>query len=544
MKTDSPRWSRNARFALVLVLAAGLRLWRIGFGLPALNDPDEPLFVMTALDMLRGHTLDPQWFGHPATVLFYLLDLVLLAVGAIGGMLGQWHGAKGFVAAVFADPGVVILPMRLAIAACGVGCVALTGRLGARIGGQRVGWVAALLLACNPLHIAISQLIRTDVLASVFMLWSTLRALDIAAGAGRRASVMAGIAAGLATATKWPGGLVLANALAALLARGARWWLLVPPLVAVAVLLAVSPYLLIDHATVVADFHGEARPGHLGSTGFGFGGNLAWYLAGPLAGSFGWAGLGLAALGAAVMLARHRVAAIAILPGAVLFLVAMAMQALVWERWIVPILPVVAMLAAVGIDALARWLAVRLRLNAAWIAGGAALMLAAVMIGHALTAARVRANDTAQAASGWVLAHVAPQCSVVIEHAGFDLMRRPGALLFPLGAAGCVDVRQMLARHPSYHHVEPLRSGRAIVDIGNIDLARIGTCRADIAVFSHYSRYRAEAAQYRPQLAVYAALMAQGRVVASFAPVPGQRGGRAIQIVALNRACLRGGVSE
>jgi len=540
MKTDSPRRSRKAGFALVLVLAAGLRLWRIGFGLPALNDPDEPLFVMTALDMLRGHSLDPQWFGHPATVLFYLLDLVLLAVGAIGRMLGQWHGAKGFVAAVFADPGVVILPMRLTMAACGVGCVALTERLGTRIGGARVGLVAALLLACNPLHIAISQLIRTDVLASLFMLWSSLRALDLAEGAGWRAAVMAGVAAGLATATKWPAVLVLANVPGAVLAgRLPRWAVIVPPLVAGAVLLTVSPYLLLDHATVLADLHGETRPGHLGSTGFGFGGNLWWYLVGPLAGSFGVVGLAAAALGAGVFVRRHARAAAAILPGAVVFLLAMAAQALVWERWIVPVLPAVALLAALGIEAAVQALPARWR----WpVTGAVALALAAAMIGDALAAARMRTHDTAQQASGWVLAHVAPRCSVLIEHAGFDLMRRPGPLLFPLGSAGCVDVRQMLAQRPSYHHVEHLRTGRAIVDIGNVDPARLGTCRADIAILSHYSRYRAEAAQYPVQLAVYAALMAHGQTVARFAPVPGRSAGREIQVVTLSRAahaCLR-----
>src|SRR5688500_6438274 len=39
---------------LILIAAALLRIDGVGFGLPALNDPDEPLFMSTALEMLAG----------------------------------------------------------------------------------------------------------------------------------------------------------------------------------------------------------------------------------------------------------------------------------------------------------------------------------------------------------------------------------------------------------------------------------------------------------------------------------------------------------
>ena len=55
----------TALLVLILLAAAALRLHGVDFGLPALNDADEPLFVMNALDMLRKGTLNPGWFGHP-----------------------------------------------------------------------------------------------------------------------------------------------------------------------------------------------------------------------------------------------------------------------------------------------------------------------------------------------------------------------------------------------------------------------------------------------------------------------------------------------
>ena len=51
----------------LLLAALLMRLHGIGFGLPALNDPDELMFELGAIRMMRTLSLDPGWFGHPAT---------------------------------------------------------------------------------------------------------------------------------------------------------------------------------------------------------------------------------------------------------------------------------------------------------------------------------------------------------------------------------------------------------------------------------------------------------------------------------------------
>jgi 4-amino-4-deoxy-L-arabinose transferase-like glycosyltransferase len=520
MNTE-PCGPARKRFGLalgaVLVLAMALRLWHIGFGLPALNDPDEPVFVMTALDMLREHRLDPQWFGHPATLLLYALALIFVGVGLVGSWLGHWHGTAGFVAAVFADPGVAIVPMRVFIALCGLATIALTCRLGRRGADARTGLGAALLLAVNALHIAQSQVIRTDMLATALTLWASLHALQIARGGGRRHHVIAGIAIGLATATKWPAVLALANVTAS--GRPRHAW--IAPAVAVITLFAVSPYLLIDYTRVLHDLSGEARPHHLGATGHGFIRNLGWYAVHPLAGSFGVVGLALAAIGVVLAWREHRALVLAIVPGTVVQLLVMAGQALIWERWAVPLLPAVALFAALALA--------RIRRLPLWLA--ALAMVALPMALTARTRAVMRADDTRQAATAWVRAHVAPDRSVLVEDAAFDLLGRPGRLLFPLGTAGCIDVRATLTRPPSYRHVDNARTGRAIVDLGNVPPALLGTCATDIAILSHFRRYGAEAALFPAEFATYRRVVAQGRIIQSFAPIPGQRGGPVVDVV-------------
>lgn len=522
----------------ILILSAALRLWHIDFGLPALNDPDEPLFVMNALDMLREHRLNPEWFGHPATMLFYALALILVAVGWVGTVLHLWPDAAGFASAVYADPSIVILPMRLFILLTGVGCIWLTWRIGREAMGPRVGLIAAALLGCNGLHVELSQVIRTDMLASLFMLWSSLHAMRAARTGAVRDLLLAGLFVGLGGATKWPAMLFAINGGGAVLLRWreAGWrrsLLLLPivPVVALIALLVASPYLLLDHATVMRDLSGEARPVHPGSTGGGFAQNLLWYGRHVLLSGFGVVGTALAAVGLVLMPLRARTLALAGLPGAVLFLLGIAVQALIWERWTVPVLPWIALAVAVGLDAAIGWL--RPTWRPAALAGALTLLLP--MLHTSALRTTMRAHDTRQIASQWVRRHVPPRASLLIEDASFDLLDRPGAVLFPLGYAGCVNVRQILGSKPKYQQIGKERSGKAIVDVGNVAPERLARCRADIAIITHYDRYRNEAARFPEQLAPYRQLLRGGRTLLVVRPQPGRIGGPVTRVIRLRR---------
>src|SRR3546814_17532394 len=92
--------------------------------------------------------------------------------------------------------------------AFGVACVWMTWRIGKRLGGDRVGLVAAAILAVNAVHVEYSQIVRTDVQASLFMLLCVQSALAVAQDGRRRDYLLAGLFAGLACATKWPGALI------------------------------------------------------------------------------------------------------------------------------------------------------------------------------------------------------------------------------------------------------------------------------------------------------------------------------------------------
>lgn len=541
VRASNPRWLFAIPMFVVLVAALLLRLDGVGFGLPALYDPDEPIFVLTALKLLRDHSLNPQWFGHPGTTTIYALAIVEAANFLTGQLSGRFPDAQAFAREVYADPSVVFLPARLFIVACGVASVGLTFWVGARISGYRVGLLAAALLAINPLSIRYSQIVRTDMHATVFVLLILLSAIAIVKRARTRDYVLAGMWLGFACATKWPA----AAAIAAPLAAGAwrifresddRWavvrQLIIMALAAVVSLFLASPYLFLDYRQVLQDLQGELRPYHVGATGHGLIDNLAWYLTVVLKTAFGWPAMILAAAGAIVGARRSAAFSVALLSTLIIFTLMISAQALIWERWMVPMLPLFAIMIAVSIDGVMRLIATRWGQRAKWAAGGVALLAAAapaVATAHAFSAER-RA-DTRALASAWLRQHAAPGSAVTVEHLAFDLLSTDWRFRFPIGDQGCVDVREILNAQIRYATIGKWRGRRAVVDLGTVDSSKLATCSGDWAILVNYDRYLAEPAQFRQEIANYERLISGGEIVASFLPKTGKVGGPIVRVV-------------
>lgn len=541
--THSPKPARKMIIAFfrawgpelaLLLLACVLRLDGIGFGLPALNDPDEPLFMMLAFGMLQRGSLDPQWFGHPATTTLYCLAAILVAVAGAGIASGQYAGVAAFGQAVYADPSIVMVPARLFIAANSVACVWLTYRIGRDCWGRRAGLIAGLLLAINAVHISWSQVVRTDVQASLFMLLCIRSAIAIMRDGSMRSHVAAGVFAGLACATKWPGALVILAPLAAGCwglgqGRSSPRRLAALIFAAAATLLVISPYLLISWDVVLANLAGEARTDHPGANGHGLAGNLAWYAAGPLAQSFGWVGLAAAAAGIALATIRSRPFRLTVMPVLAAFVLLICVQNLVWERWLVPVLPFFALGLAWGMTRAAAVMTGRLPAGraGAWLAAG---ILILPMLGDSMARKAERAHDTRQIASQWLRAHAPPGSTIMVEHAALDLLNGPWKLVFPLGSAGCVDARAALSGRLSVPDVDKRRQGSPVVDLAHVPVPMLVSCRADFLVISHLRRYEAERHRYPLEYARYRRVLGHGRLLADFEPVPGQMGGPDILI--------------
>lgn len=539
---------RNRRLAaltLILLIALGFRLHNIGFGLPSLYDPDEPIFMIKALELLTNGTLNPKWFGHPGTTTIYLLALIDISVAGGGLVAGSWHSAAEFAKAAFADPGLLFIPARTAMAIIGVLNVWLTYLVGRRLYGTVAGLIGATLLAVNGFHIAWSQVVRTDIHASLFMLASLLFAIRIAEHGKTKDYVLAGLFVGFAVATKWPSVTIFIAIMGAAVSRSLAspktikrqaGALALAGLFAILGLFIASPYVFLDWPAVLANLSNEARPHHLGHTGYGFLANGWWYMWHPVRESVGTPGLIFIFAGLVLSATRSAVSRWVLLPAAVAFFAMISAQHLIWSRWVLPLLPMLMIFAAAAIVALAEAIAARARWARPALAVAAVAALAVVpSVAGAFAAAAERSTDTRQQAARWATGHIPPGSTVVIEHLELGLRDQPWRILFPLGEAGCVDGKRILRQGVNYEEVEDLRKGAPIVDLGNVAPNRLNSCKADYAILSYYSLYRAEGAHFPRELSNYEKLLAGSRTVALFEPRPGRAGGPTVTVVALGK---------
>ncbi|MFM2301334.1 MAG: hypothetical protein RLZZ84_1070 [Pseudomonadota bacterium] len=526
----------------ILLIALVLRVRAVSFGLPAMNDPDELIFELGAVKMLREGTLNPGWFGHPATTTLYLLAAIDVAVFAVGHALGWFPTVQAFGDAIYQDPIWVVLPSRTAMALFGVWCVFLTDRLGERLFDRRVGLVAAALLAISPIHISYSQIVRSDVMATAFLLLMLLASLDFLRTGKWKSVLTAALWFGFATTTKWPfAACAISFAAAALY----RFWTGKDRLAdtmrrlagfgcaGIVAILLISPYLALDYKTALQSVMGEAQVRHVGATGQGALWNAGWYLRGPLLHALGWPGLALSAIGG-VIAARKREPALLFFPLIAVLVAVTLPQNLIWARWILPLLPLLTILAAAAFAAAMERscmlppLTRRTVTVALYAATFTPLLLAAN------SDAAERMNDTRQAASHWADTHLQPGSSVMVEHFGFDLLSRPWEFYFPLADAGCVNARQMLHGKVQYAAVEAVRGGHHNVDYGTLTPAMRPTCNVQYAIFSQYDRYMAEASMFPREVASYRELMARSHLIATIRPQPGVMGGPTIRIVRID----------
>ncbi|HZV75024.1 MAG TPA: glycosyltransferase family 39 protein [Conexibacter sp.] len=402
----------------VLLGASALRLWGIRQGLPfSYNIDEEGHFVPVAIGFF-GHGLDPGYFLNPPgyTELLYAIYAV-------------WFGGRDAVAHAYADhPSEVFLIARVTVALLGTISVWLLHLTGARLFDRRVGLLAAALGAVAFLPVFYSHLALNDVPATAPATLALLGAALVLRGGGARAALLGGVGVGLAAGTKYTAGIVLLPLLTAIVvkAREQREPLVraaaVPFVAACAAslggFLVANPYALLDFGA----FHaGVARQRALTSEqeleklGLTQRNGVVYYLW-SLTWGLGWIPA-LAALGGAVrLLLRDRRLALVLLPAPLLFVLYMGSQERYFGRWLLPVLPIVILLAASFGMALVRAAAA----HAPRLARPAAALVVAALLAQGVVTTvhddRVLSRpDTRGSARTWLLANVPAGARVVIE---------------------------------------------------------------------------------------------------------------------------------
>ncbi|MGB6866500.1 MAG: phospholipid carrier-dependent glycosyltransferase [Candidatus Aminicenantaceae bacterium] len=203
--TTGPGDSSQAKviLALIIVLSIATRVAGISFGLPNLYHVDEARFAKISITYFTAD-LNPHFFHVPSLHTYAVAGL--WSVYYIGGEItGKFTSVAHFMEAFEADATLHVVLARLLSVLLGVGTILIVFYLGKKMYSPRVGVLASLFLVFSPVHNKISHYMVPDVPMVFFLMLSFLCIWFIYVKGDTKFYILAGLFAGLATATKYGG---------------------------------------------------------------------------------------------------------------------------------------------------------------------------------------------------------------------------------------------------------------------------------------------------------------------------------------------------
>ena len=365
-----------------------------------------------------GHSLNPHYFENPPALTYMLHCILAIWPGG---------GDRGVLREYELHPTTVYVVARGFVALTGVLSVWLLYLTGTRLFSRGVGLLAAAVMAVAFLPVFYSHLALNDVPALAPFTLSLFGAAGILTRGGRIDYLVAGFGVGLASATKYTGGIVLLAIIAACIVRyvsrgdglqGAVF----AGMAALVTFVAADPYFVLafseSYAGIVhqATLSSEAQ----GKLGAPRGGGIAYYLW-SLTWGLGWLPSIAAAGGAVAIWRKDRNVAWILVPTGIAFLAIMGTQTRYFGRWIMPLMPIACLLGAFFALQLAKWMA-RL-LAARGLAQMAPAVVGVVTLGmcgqgliYSVHSGLVLSRPfTATLARKWMIGHVPTGAHVVVE---------------------------------------------------------------------------------------------------------------------------------
>lgn len=517
---------------LALTAAAVLRLIGVGYGLPAIYNPDEVAIMNRAIG-LGQNGFNPHNFLYPS-LYFYALFAWEAAWFVLGRATGVFASLAAFEHGFFTDPTSIYVAGRVLTAICGVLTVWTTWRLGARMGGRAAGVIAAALLAVSPLAVRDAHYVKHDVPVTwLIVLAHVLMAAELREPAGRRRWLWPALVTGLAMSTHYYA-IFLWVPLAALIlfsadpqpARARVTTLLAAGGVAAAGFILGSPFIVVDPLTVIRDVVANRQivVDRATATSGAFA-SLSYYVSWLVRDGVGWMTASLAIVGAWLAVKRGRHVAVLTLAFPIAFLLFIA-NTVPASRYLNPVVPFVCVLAAIAAADLMQRSNSGRAVAALVVIGGLAQGLTDSVAADLF----FRQTDTRTLALAWIEQHVSPGSSILVQPYSVPLRQSSAALrealTVHLGSADRASVkfqRQLAidpAPAPAYR---PIFLGTGGLDVDKIYVSpasfdeRTGLQPLRALSVTHVvmKRYNVE----DPSMAALgAALRREGRLVATFSP--------------------------
>lgn len=367
---DATGWRSPRRLALVLT-AVSLVVHLVGIDFELLDHPrsDEGVYYEEAVRINAGEPLPETFnYGHlyyyaPAFVLWVqgLFPDVLLAAGArLYGLESQFAVSRLLLRGLGALLGALTtIPIFWA---------------GYRIAGLFAAVTGGLLITFSTLYNTVAHEVISDVPSGFFAALCFGLAARLLDGERWRDYLLAGVAAGLAAASKYPGGVAAVAIFGLWLywrwrQRNWSWHLFGAAGVSILTVLATMPALWLRSAAVVT---GDGRDIFFGWRQYALSGwvgvtpeSIPIYYAQRIVGDLGWPAMVLGLTGLVLLAAgeRRRLVVMALFP--LVYLTLIGSMSMAVGRNLQPVLPAIAVVLGVGVGGWAGWLGRR------WNAGRA-----------------------------------------------------------------------------------------------------------------------------------------------------------------------------
>lgn len=414
-------WRTYAALAAILAAALFLRLYGIGWGLPDAGHPtysyhpDEALHIQWARWLAHGKVV-PKHFMYGGTLYFHLLNAYAIFADYLGSLIDAYNAlARVILVGRFFQVAIALLTM-LTVYACG-----------RKLYDERTAVLAALCIAVMPAHVIFVQSVRPDEVSALIGALLLLLAAAIWRAPPervRRLAIIAGFGLGVTLAFRFTLVLLVAAPIAAYVIRmrgerpECRKYLvdgLGVGLCGLVSYLLVSPQTLLYPRIFLDGIHVQWL---YQSTPFPDSAS-----AGPLLLQHGWSMLhqamgfplyflGMLALGCA--LARRTAPDWILLAGIVPYFMLTAIGTWVVVRYMLPLMPLLALLIArlivAGWDAKQSWRHA--------IAGGVALVIGVTVLADVSYLRLAAAPDVRDTTAKWISEEL-PQKACFVDVQGY-----------------------------------------------------------------------------------------------------------------------------
>jgi len=522
--------------SIIFIIAFIVRLHGINFGLPYIYSADEHLFVEKSVEMLELGSIDAGNLSTPSTTTLYIIAIIYFCLFIFGSLNGDYQSMQEFLQQYQHDPTIFYLSGRISILIFGVLSVYVIYRIGRRLFNPQIGLLSAAILAVIPIHVEVSRLIRPDIQMTFFIVLVFWFSLDILDQHTNRSYILSGFVLGLAIVSKYPAVIAVILIIGAhlfvtkdLFRMSNHFRLILSGLSCLLGMFVGAPTFFFNLHLALTSFLGENTQNVSSKTEGGIIENLIYYSNLLINSDLGLFGIFLLLMGILLLLISRKPAYILLLIFPIVYIIAMSLVSLKYNRYMIPSLPFFAIIVAYSTTMIFQYVAKKFDKYLALIVNGILLI---ALFAPLISIVIVRGNelsgpDTRTVTRQWMLDNLPPNSNIFMEF--YSPQLNFGAFNYYGGLwSGETELRLLSPNDFKTDFVIARNIG------GRTSAELVLNHDIDYVIMTEfYHRYLDESDRYTEEIQNYETLIDNSEMIYEIKPISGYRSGPPISVYKL-----------